>query len=606
MTCEHRNAARAQHEAAQPLSFIKFPGKSPTQPADVSKMDLLVRFRSIGTRILVLVGLAVLVGLVVQMFFFLKHQERTILDQNERTMGILAESVSQTLQTAMLSGNASDAQEFSEHLGEVPGVIDFRIYRLDGREAFKDNLTIHAVNTKLDDTAFEIDPERKPGPEAMPSLEPAFIDRVIKQKHIAEYNQSSDTERTLTFWSRVQTSEVCQGCHVEGEQARGLIRLVTSLSKVESEINDTRMWAVIILVTATMVIFLLIWVLIRGSVVKPIQEMSLAMHSISEGDWDQRVPEHGDDELANMARTFNQMICELKSTYDGLDRERNKLSTIILSAKEGMIATDPEGKVVLVNPAAERILDKSDVEIRDGGFFNLIDDPDFIKAYLDKHGIDMPDVVLYKHKMLNIYADTIKDEAGRTVGSAALIRDVTEEKQLEQKLRELSTTDGLTRLINRRRMDELLAEELSRAVRYHQNLSVLLLDVDHFKKFNDTYGHEQGDRVLIALAAEMKDYFRNIDHPCRYGGEEFCVILPNTHSEGAVKVAERLRERIAEREVDGLRVTISIGVSTYPDLSLKKPDEMIRAADAALYESKRRGRNKVTAASAEISAKAEK
>ncbi|MEG3641412.1 sensor domain-containing diguanylate cyclase [Magnetococcus sp. PR-3] len=560
----------------------------------------MLNFRSIGTRILVLVGLAVLVGLVVQMFFFLRHQENTIMDQNERTMRILVQSVSQSLQTVMLSGQADEAQQYALDLGEVSGITDFRIYRLDGKPAFEDNQTIHNVNKKLDDPeAFSLEEERK-GSDSRDTITPAYIDKIVQKAQLAEYMDDEKTgDQTLVYWSRIDTNDSCQSCHVEGEKARGVLRLTTTLNAVQQDIYNTRYWAIVIMITALLVIFVLTYLLIHSSVVRPIKEVSHAMDRMAEGDWAQNVPEDGHDELSNMARTFNRMIGELQSTYTGLESEQNKLQTIIRSAKEGMIVTNPDGEVVLVNPSAERILEKTDQEIRQQGFNYIIDDPDYIRTFLESSGFEMPETVVYKQKVLNLYVRSIKDDHGEPIGSAALIRDVTEEKRLEQKLRELSTTDGLTKLINRRRMDELLEEELQRAVRYGLNLSLLLLDVDHFKKFNDTYGHEQGDRVLIALGAEMKSYFRNIDYPCRYGGEEFCVILPNTDPEGAVKVADRLRERVAEKEVDGLKVTISIGVATYPDLQITQPDAMIRAADGALYEAKKRGRNQVVYASEE-------
>ncbi|ABK44404.1 diguanylate cyclase with PAS/PAC sensor [Magnetococcus marinus MC-1] len=557
----------------------------------------MLNFRSIGTRILVLVGLAVLVGLLVQMFFFLRHQENGIMAQNERTMGVLAHSVSQSLQTVMLSGQADEAQQFANDLAKVPGIVDFRIYRLDGHAAFSDNTTIQKVNQKLDNPeAFLLHSDRQAVDARLP-IAADHIQEILQKGTLPKYTTDASGVPTLTYWSRIDTSDQCQACHMEEEKARGVLCLTTTLDAVHNDIQETRYGAVIIMILALLVVFLLTYLLIKSSVVRPIKDVSNAMDRISKGDWEQNVPETGNDELAHMARTFNRMIGELKNTYRGLESEQNKLQTIIRSAKEGMIVTNPDGDVVLVNPSAERILGKTDDEIRGEGFFQLIDDPDYIRTFLETGGFEMPETVVYKQRVLNLYVRSIKDDHGEPIGSAALILDVTDEKRLEQQLRELSTTDGLTKLINRRRMDELLDEELKRAVRYGLNLSILLLDVDHFKKFNDTYGHEQGDHVLIALAAEMKSYFRNIDYPCRYGGEEFFVILPNTDADGAIKVADRLRERVAEKEVDGLRVTISIGVASYPDLSITRPDAMVRAADSALYVAKEQGRNKVVYAS---------
>jgi diguanylate cyclase (GGDEF)-like protein len=120
-----------------------------------------------------------------------------------------------------------------------------------------------------------------------------------------------------------------------------------------------------------------------------------------------------------------------------------------------------------------------------------------------------------------------------------------------------------------------------------------MFDVDHFKKFNDTYGHDQGDRVLQGVAKTLRGALRNHDIPCRYGGEEFLAILPNTPKEGAMSVAERLRRDVEDMAVDGLKVTISIGVAEYPSFDVAEQAGLVEAADGALYQAKKGGRNRV-------------
>jgi diguanylate cyclase (GGDEF)-like protein/PAS domain S-box-containing protein len=257
--------------------------------------------------------------------------------------------------------------------------------------------------------------------------------------------------------------------------------------------------------------------------------------------------------------------------------------------------------VVLVNPAAERLLGKSATRIGEESFLALLDDPERMLQWLERSdtaATQEPELVQYKERLLSVYAATIRSNANHVVGSAALIRDVTEEKRLEQQLIHLSTTDGLTGLFNRRYLDETLAAELQRANRYQTPLAVFLFDVDHFKKFNDQHGHDQGDRVLQALAKEMRNSVRQVDHPCRYGGEEFVLILPNTPLEGATHVAERLRRNVEAMVVDGLKVTISIGVAVVPPLMFEASDAFLEAADRALYEAKANGRNQVRVAAA--------
>ncbi|MDV2079544.1 sensor domain-containing diguanylate cyclase [Marinobacter xestospongiae] len=171
--------------------------------------------------------------------------------------------------------------------------------------------------------------------------------------------------------------------------------------------------------------------------------------------------------------------------------------------------------------------------------------------------------------------------------------------------RELETaaiTDSLTGLHNRRHFDRMLAQECLRAERFGQPLALVLCDIDHFKKFNDTYGHQNGDRVLKAVSEALHDAIRQVDVVCRYGGEEFVVILPNCDREQAGEAAERLRQTMAALSVqlaDGQTVAISgsFGVAIQSDQD-SDPETLIRRADDALYDSKRHGRDRVTLAAA--------
>jgi diguanylate cyclase (GGDEF)-like protein len=160
-------------------------------------------------------------------------------------------------------------------------------------------------------------------------------------------------------------------------------------------------------------------------------------------------------------------------------------------------------------------------------------------------------------------------------------------------LERLSSTDGLTGLSNRRHLMAMLSGEVERARRGGQPFSVLMLDVDHFKKYNDEHGHQAGDDVLVRLGALLRDCVRAYDCAARYGGEEFLVMLSATAQASAVKVAERIRERVRAETRDG--VTLSAGVAEYP-LHGDTVDAVIRRADAALYEAKRAGRNRVACA----------
>lgn len=181
-------------------------------------------------------------------------------------------------------------------------------------------------------------------------------------------------------------------------------------------------------------------------------------------------------------------------------------------------------------------------------------------------------------------------------------------KELERDLErafEAATTDALTGLKNRRFLEERMREELARARRSHQGLAAILLDVDRFKSVNDTWGHPVGDRVLVAVARAVAESARSTDVVARWGGEEFCVIASDTTAEGAMVLAERIREAIAAAEIpleagtEGprvLRVTASLGVSTW--IEGQDAEALIEAADEALYTAKEGGRNRAVLADA--------
>lgn len=174
------------------------------------------------------------------------------------------------------------------------------------------------------------------------------------------------------------------------------------------------------------------------------------------------------------------------------------------------------------------------------------------------------------------------------------------QKQLEEantRLEERSLTDKLTGVANRAGFDQRLNEEIERCKRYGTRLSLLMIDVDHFKNYNDTHGHLAGDEALTAAATTMQEICRPIDLIARYGGEEFAVILPAADKDGALLTAERLRKAIALTPIPAGRITVSIGIATLEG-TLKNARQMIHEADKALYEAKAAGRNRVVHADA--------
>jgi diguanylate cyclase (GGDEF)-like protein len=235
-----------------------------------------------------------------------------------------------------------------------------------------------------------------------------------------------------------------------------------------------------------------------------------------------------------------------------------------------------------------------------------------------RHGGRIDGVLYFENRLAEASFTEERVEFLRMLGAQAMIsiasarlHDSLEQRvaertaQLEdanRKLATLSITDGLTGLANRRHFDEVLGAECARAARLKQPLSVIMLDVDHFKKFNDHYGHQSGDACLVRVAHALAAAARRAgDLTARYGGEEFCIVLPNTGPEEARHIGEALRRAIEALDIAHAgapagQVTISVGIAVQPGQGGGDPDALMRVADAALYRAKDAGRNRVVLA----------
>ncbi len=213
---------------------------------------------------------------------------------------------------------------------------------------------------------------------------------------------------------------------------------------------------------------------------------------------------------------------------------------------------------------------------------------------------DLPVVIVTGHGSIETAVESMQAGASEFVTKPveASVLDIRIRKAIEYiHAKRLANTDGLTGLHNYRSFQERLEQEVDRAHRYHRPLSLIMIDIDHFKSYNDTHGHLQGDSVLVDVARSLQITSRTSDTVARYGGEEFVLILPETDSTKAEALGHRLQEHIEDRTFPGEEqlpskaVTISVGITSYTPPDTK--DILINNADTALYQAKREGRNRV-------------
>ncbi len=391
-------------------------------------------------------------------------------------------------------------------------------------------------------------------------------------------------------------------------------------------------------------LFLLIRRLIKKRFILPIIELSKTSFKMATGDLSQRISIKSGDELEELGKNFNLMAEALKDKINDLEAYINKEKKMI---RELSILTEFIGYVVSekdVSVLFKRFIERArdllkadnaaiDVYSPESGglFYSTSEQIDLqtVESILRKRGTTCEDI-LESQELINMEISNptlqrlygIRYAVFMPLTSSTPLKAIiilfrkdnpfTEEDEnslfnfafqafqtisLQNELAKLAKTDGLTGLYNHRVFQEKINEEVMRATRYKRTLFLLMADIDHFKKINDTYGHQVGDMVLKTVADIIKKNVRQLDFPARYGGEEFALILPETDCDNAYKVGERIRRAVQDHEFrlpDGrtFSVTISIGIACFP-IDSKDQEELIKKADSALYRAKEMGRNTV-------------
>jgi diguanylate cyclase (GGDEF)-like protein/PAS domain S-box-containing protein len=412
------------------------------------------------------------------------------------------------------------------------------------------------------------------------AYQPEIVERILPAQREAVELAMQDDKNSKEKARGILYSFVLPGQQELVDSFHTLIKLqqaqITENSNtMESELDSTKLMIFRIIIGSTILTVILLTI-----VVIRIQRIQIHLRSMNEN-----------LELMVYERTY-----ELEEASEHLERSLDTLDKNVVT-----INIDLNGVIRTASQAFCRISGYQAETLR-GNTLEMIRHPDALpesfqelNQQLEAGGLPQSELKCKARDgtpfWIDVLFDRVLDSQGTAIGYTAIMHDITDKKRIEM----LSVTDALTGLYNRGRLDEALSVEANRASRYGTSLSVVLFDIDYFKKINDTFGHHAGDMTLIAVGEIITTRTREVDIPGRWGGEEFMVICPQTGIKGAQELAEELRVAVATHEFGEVEeVTCSFGVAEYS--RNEAIEDMLLRVDTALYQSKKEGRNRVSVA----------
>ena len=429
------------------------------------------------------------------------------------------------------------------------------------------------------------------------------------------------------------------------------IKLEVAISNAAyKELGDKMQYDFLVFGILGLLLALITGTILSMNIAKPINELAESTSKVSAGNLDVKDTINRDDEIGILSKNFVEMVRNIKQEKELKESRMKELKALFEISNAVNLFTNSEDLLKFVLSHAIEILqaergsimlldDQTDelvIKVATGGRYRaissnpiklgsgvcgkvalegngIISNEGFKDSRFENFGSIMPveDINSLICAPLKFKEGTIgvinivnkKDNQLFNENDLSLLTLIGTQAAVtieNNKLYELSITDGMTHLFVHRYFQARLTEEILRARRYGLNISLIMIDIDNFKKFNDTYGHQVGDNVIQKVAQTIKETIRTgIDIPCRYGGEEMCIILPETKSEDAYLSAERIRKNIAAVSLPhssgDLHITVSIGVAAYP-IHAKDKESLIKASDAAMYNSKSLGKNRTSIA----------
>jgi len=541
---------------------------------------------SVGLRLALIISSILFILVVIAGVLFDRQVTKSIVEEESRQAAAHARTMLSSLQTLMLSGQGTLARGWLLRMREQKGIVDIDVIRNDGNEAFADTNTVNEVNSYLNELRFSREPAlQRDSTHSASRFNKAVTGEVVFDK---------STAGIITVYQPIHASNECLRCHgYDSNPVRGVLKLSLSTEAAEQRLESMRssLWGVGVLLV--LILGITLWVTVNFIVLRPLAELRHAFVRVGKGDRKLKLPEQRHDELGKAVTVFNRMQDQLQET-------EQRISAVVDNVVDSIITSNHAGTIEAVNSAVTKMFGYSEKELQGKSLNVLVLDSDD-ESVDAKRSVISDDVnLLGKNRELTgvrkdgshfpVNVTVTEMIVGETHHLLTIIRDFTEQAVQMDALQYQALHDALTDLPNRILLGDRLEQGIQTAQRQSKPLSLLLIDLDHFKDVNDTLGHHFGDMVLKQVALYLRDVVRSSDTVARLGGDEFAILLPTADLDHALKIARKLLNKLDESfiiEEHTFVMNASIGISIYPEHGLDGVTLMKRA-DVAMYAAKQR------------------